>query len=152
MEEPNRCCPHSTFALYQKHNEFGNPLFFLASSKQACCSLGRRHYLILQDGGALAAKSCPTLATPWTIAYQASLSMGFLRQEYWCGLPFPTPQYSLKFSFFFGLRSIICSPKTLVASTSKLLNQWCWEIFSFLFHWLHPIAVSPRMVSVHLFF
>ena len=30
-------------------------------------------------------------ATPWTIAYQASLSMGFSRQEYWSGLLFPSP-------------------------------------------------------------
>ena len=31
------------------------------------------------------------LATPWTVAYQTSLSMGFSRQEYWSGLPFPPP-------------------------------------------------------------
>ena len=30
-------------------------------------------------------------ATPWTVAYQVSLSMGFFRQEYWSGLPFPSP-------------------------------------------------------------
>ena len=30
-------------------------------------------------------------ATPWTAAYQDSLSMGFSRQEYWSGLPFPSP-------------------------------------------------------------
>ena len=30
-------------------------------------------------------------ATPWTVAYQAPLSMGFCRQEYWSGLPFPSP-------------------------------------------------------------
>ena len=30
-------------------------------------------------------------ATPWTVAYQASLFMGFSRQEYWSGLPFPSP-------------------------------------------------------------
>ena len=30
-------------------------------------------------------------ATVWTIALQASLSMGFSRQEYWGGLPFPPP-------------------------------------------------------------
>ena len=30
-------------------------------------------------------------ATPWTVAYQASLSMGFSRQEYWSRLPFPSP-------------------------------------------------------------
>ena len=42
-------------------------------------------------GGGLAAKSCLTLATPWTIAHQAPLSMGFPRQEYWSRLPFPSP-------------------------------------------------------------
>ena len=30
-------------------------------------------------------------ATPWTIAHQAPLSMGFPRQEYWSGLPLPSP-------------------------------------------------------------
>ena len=30
-------------------------------------------------------------ATPWTVAYQAPLSMGFSRQEYWSRLPFPSP-------------------------------------------------------------
>ena len=29
--------------------------------------------------------------TPWAVAYQAFLSMGFSRQEYWSGLPFPIP-------------------------------------------------------------
>ena len=28
--------------------------------------------------------------TPWTVAYQAPLSMGFSRQEYWSGVPFPS--------------------------------------------------------------
>ena len=32
-----------------------------------------------------------SFATPWTIALQAPLSMGFFRQEYWSGSPFPTP-------------------------------------------------------------
>ena len=30
-------------------------------------------------------------ATPWTVAYQAPPSRGFSRQEYWSGLPFPSP-------------------------------------------------------------
>ena len=30
-------------------------------------------------------------ATPWTVAYQAFPSMGFSRQEYYSGLPFPSP-------------------------------------------------------------
>ena len=32
-------------------------------------------------------------ATPWTVAYQAPLSMGFSRQEYWSGLSFPSPMH-----------------------------------------------------------
>ena len=43
------------------------------------------------SGGGLVAKSCLTLATPWTVTHQAPLSMGFPRQEYWSGLPFPPP-------------------------------------------------------------
>ena len=36
--------------------------------------------------------SCVRLfATPWTVTHQAPLSMGFSRQEYWSGLPFPSP-------------------------------------------------------------
>ena len=44
----------------------------------------------LFNGGSLAAKLCLTLATPWTVVYQASLS-GFSSQEYWSGLPSPSP-------------------------------------------------------------
>ena len=33
----------------------------------------------------------PLFATPWTVAYQALLSMGFSRQECWSRLPFPSP-------------------------------------------------------------
>ena len=33
----------------------------------------------------------PLFATLWTVAYQAPPSMGFSRQEYWSGLPFPSP-------------------------------------------------------------
>ena len=39
----------------------------------------------------LVTQSCPTLATPWTVAHWAPPSMGFSRKEYWQGLPFPSP-------------------------------------------------------------
>ena len=42
-------------------------------------------------GGSLVSKSCLTLLTPWTVACQTPLPMGFSRQEYWGGLPFPSP-------------------------------------------------------------
>ena len=37
------------------------------------------------------AQSCPTLSDPWTAAHQAPPSMGFSRQEYWSGVPLPSP-------------------------------------------------------------
>ena len=43
------------------------------------------------------AQSCPTLATPWTAAYQAPPSMGFSRQKYWSGVPLPSPIYTLPY-------------------------------------------------------
>ena len=39
----------------------------------------------------LVTKSGPILATPWTVARQAPLSMRFLRQDYWSGFPFSSP-------------------------------------------------------------
>ena len=44
------------------------------------------------SSSSLVAKSCPTLATPQTVACQAPRSMEFSRQEYWSGLPFPSPR------------------------------------------------------------
>ena len=43
-------------------------------------------------GGGIATQSCPTLCDPWTVAHQAPLFMGFSRQEYWSGLPLPSPR------------------------------------------------------------
>ena len=41
--------------------------------------------------------SCVRLfVIPWTVAYQASLSMEFSRQDYWSGLPFPSSEANIK--------------------------------------------------------
>ena len=48
--------------------------------------------LSIQSGGGLFPKSCLILATPWTVARQAPLSMGFPRQGNWSGLPFHSPE------------------------------------------------------------
>ena len=45
------------------------------------------------SAGGLVAKSCLTLVTLWTVSHEASLFMGFLRQEYWSGLSFLPPGY-----------------------------------------------------------
>ena len=46
---------------------------------------------LLSSGGDLITKSCLTLVTPWIVAQQVPLSMGFSRQEYWSELLFPSP-------------------------------------------------------------
>ena len=53
--------------------------------------LGTRQAPAEPGGGGKVTQLCPTLSTPLTVARQAPLSMGFSRQEYWSGLPFPPP-------------------------------------------------------------
>ena len=47
--------------------------------------------LALKENESEVVQSCLTLATPWTVAYQAPPSMGFSRQEYCSGLAFSSP-------------------------------------------------------------
>ena len=42
----------------------------------------------------------PDIETPWTAAYQAPPSMGFSRQEYWSGVPLPSPIHRLDAAIF----------------------------------------------------
>ena len=69
------------------------------------------------------------LATPWTGAYQAPPSMGFSRQEYWSGVPLPSPKFPLASYFTHGsvYTSILISliPSTLPSpSVSTCLCPW----------------------------
>ena len=48
-------------------------------------------YLVVVVVGGLVTKSCPTLVIPWTEEPGRLQSMGFSRQEYLSGLPFPSP-------------------------------------------------------------
>ena len=41
------------------------------------------------------AQSCPTLSDPWTVVLQAPPAMRFSRQEYWSGVPLPSPMANL---------------------------------------------------------
>ena len=47
------------------------------------------------------------LVTPWTAAYQAPLSMGLSRQEYWSGVPFPSPKGPIMWVFSGYVRSLL---------------------------------------------
>ena len=62
----------------------------LAKKKSMWVPQGRSEY-IRSESKSEVAQSCPTLCDPRTVAHQAHPSMGFSRQEYWSGLPFPSP-------------------------------------------------------------
>ena len=66
------------------------------------------------------------LATAWTAAYQAPPSMGFSRQEYWSGVPLPSPH--------------CCLPSPKVCSSSCPLSRWCY------------IIVKKKSIYTYLFF
>ena len=62
----------------------------------------------------LVAKSYLTLAIPWTVAHQSPLSMGFSRQEYWSGLPFPSPG---------DLPNLMMEPRSPALQADSLLTE-----------------------------
>jgi len=62
------------------------------------------------------------LATPWSVAYQAPPSMGFSRQEYWSGLPFPSPKVKEE-SEKVGLKLNI--QKTKITASDPIIS---WQI------------------------
>ena len=65
--------------------------FFLTTSVTVEAKSHLQQHRSCGGGGGLVTKLCPTLATPWIVALHTPLSMGFPRQEYWGGLPFPSP-------------------------------------------------------------
>ena len=56
------------------------------------------------------------LETPWTVAYQAPLSMGFSRQEYWSGLPLPSP-----------LEALVRAIRNKEKERKKRHPNWKWQ-------------------------
>ena len=78
--------------------------------------------LYVGGSGGLVAKSCVTLATPWTVAHQAPLSMEFPRQEYWIGLPFPSPKALYEWALN-NQQNVISSTLTTLCPTMLLFRN-----------------------------
>ena len=72
-----RNIPTINLMPFPKHSAFLAWLIFI--NFLICSTMGCVHHSVVSD----------SLQTPWTVAKQAPLSMRFLRQEYWSGLPFP---------------------------------------------------------------
>ena len=96
----------------------------------------------LEVAAGLVTKSCLTLATPWTLALQAPLSMGFSRQEYWSGLPFPSPGAFLTQEWNLGPALEADSLPTELQSTSVVP---VWLKFCIL---VAVVSVFPTLHSV----
>ena len=66
-------------------------------------------------------------ATPWTLAHQAPPSMGFSRQEYWTGLPFPSPGDLLKAGIgpcFLGIKPMSLESRALAGRFFTTSTTW----------------------------
>ena len=98
----------SALLLKCSHYAKSNTTIYISREKkrkpfQICWGLAKEEKLSVWKGGTLCAylfwytvaASWPSrvwlFVTPWTVAHQAPPSMGFPRQEYWSGLPFPSP-------------------------------------------------------------
>ena len=69
------------------------------------------------------------LATPWTAAHQAPPSMGFSRQEYWTGVPLPSPSYHQMEELKKGQRE--------ETSVHVILSNSDWDLKPLSFNWDH---------------
>ena len=94
-------------------------------------SWGRESWLWITG---LVTKLCLILATPWTVAYQAHLSMGFSRQEYWSGFPFPSPGYG----------------SSAIYSCYSYQNQIFLKKKKNFFIWCMPLRRYPQTLNVFL--
>ena len=82
------------------------------------------------------------LATPWTAAHQAPPPMGFFRQEYWSGVPLPSPEeisslsHSVVFLYFFAL----ITEEGFLISCCYSLELCIQMLISFLFSFIFPFS------------
>ena len=75
-------------------------------------------------------------ATPWTAAHQAPLSMGFSRQEYWSGVPLPSPFHLFTFHLFMSFNLV----ESCLYASLCLLSGMC---IPFVFHTI------PKCIPMH---
>ena len=101
----------------------------------------------------LLALLCPTLCDPMDHCLQAPLSMGFSRQGYWSGLPFPSPGLDILFCFIFLTYIIRSTERRPILSLrlKKLCFGFAYSLFSKL-HFLAMIYLPVFLYGKYWFF
>ena len=97
--------------------------------------------------------SCVQLcATPRMAAHQALLSLGFPRQEYWSGLPFPSPMYACMLSCFSHVRLCVTLwttahqvPLSMGFSRQEYWSEW--DVISFS---IYGLVLLNKCTNIHL--
>jgi len=97
------------------------------------------------------------LGTPWTAAHQAPPSMGFSRQEYWSGVPLPSPSTANWLKWKHDLSLLCLSPLVTRHPTQRKSKVFTWPLHSdYLLtpslQPLLPLACSPSSQKVCLLF
>jgi hypothetical protein len=99
-------------------------------------------YLLHAAAAAKLLQSCLTCVIPQTAAHQAPLSRGVSRQEYWSGLPFPSPMHACMLSRFSCVR--LCATPWTAAHQAPLSTgfsrQEYWSGLPF------PSPLAPRCI------
>ena len=86
--------------------------------------------------------------TPWIIDPQALLSMGFCRQEYWSGLPFPLTCPSIPFQKQKLYSFSVVTPQTCTVLCRLFLGVGLsTALLSYIFNLLHPVCLSLHLQS-----
>ena len=88
------------------------------------------------------AQLCLTLSDPWTATYQAPLSMGFSRQEYWSGVPLPSLIQEL-----LAFKSEMKSTREVISNCYLMLMPLSWKRQPLL-HLLHLYLTSNTVSSL----
>ena len=88
-------------------------------------------------------------ATPWTAAYQAPPSMGFSRQEYWSGVPLPSPyDPAIPLLGMYPEKSVVqkdtCTPGFL-AALFTITNIWKQLKYPSTYEWINKMCYIYTM-------
>ena len=89
---PGAVIPHLVGSLLP-HWALSSPQSLLSETQRMKLNVSHICYSKIFSVSVSCSVVSDSFATPWTVAYQAPLSMEFSRQEYWSGLPFPSPKF-----------------------------------------------------------